>query len=532
MRDQLSTSISAHRPGTEQIEEASRLLAESPSAADLVSRLEHLLQLLYESARVRVSCRSQGSASWSSRSGPVIPAPAEGDPAGISPASLEDDGESLRAVRRGPDGSTVWVTIEPESPSSRFTAADLPPFHLACVLFDAATGALLQRQHQKGLAFSLNQSVLQLNSLIETGIEIARLSSDLSPLSIALERAAALTNASRGCITLSRGTSVLEKILFPAGMDTDRRGSTHTISAEFIFDGVTTTFELFDKESRTGPVPFDTTDRLLLDAISRQVHAALENRFLHRQSLEKQRMEQDIAVAASIQQRILPATLPAIPGYDTAGINIPSKSVGGDYFDCIPLSDGRFALVMADVSGKGIPAALLVSSLHATLSAYLEQSIPLLDLARRLNSAVHRASTDDKFITAFLGILTPSSGHLETVNAGHCTVYWRKADGTVIELSQGGIPFGMLGIDFPYQSEAIALGPGDRLLLYTDGITEANDDGGRLYDSEGSLKSFFERQTPADARTFIADLIADVKAFTGSAPQADDITALYLMRNT
>ncbi len=89
----------------------------------------------------------------------------------------------------------------------------------------------------------------------------------------------------------------------------------------------------------------------------------------------------------------------------------------------------------------------------------------------------------------------------------------------------------MLGIDFPYQCETITLGPGDRLLLYTDGITEAHDEQSRLYDKDGALKDFFAGQTPANARDFISALIADVKAFTGTAPQADDITALYLMRN-
>jgi serine phosphatase RsbU (regulator of sigma subunit) len=530
VRTALSRPTQARRSQAEKLEEVSRSLAEPLSAPDLVARFEHLLHLLYESAKVRVAFRSTASSPWSMPSGPLPSPPALGDVSALSPASLDADGCLLQALRRGPDGSTLWVAVEPAS-STRFNGADLLPFHLACTLFDAAYRALLQRRHEKGLLFSLNQSILQLNSLIETGIEIARLSTELSPHSMALERAAGLTNASRGCVTLTSGESVLEKILFPAGPETNHSGGTYEISAEFTFGGVTYSFQLFDKESRTGPVPFDATDRLLLDTLSRQVHAALENRFLHRQSLEKERIEQDIAVAASIQQRILPTSLPPIQGYDAAGINIPSKSVGGDYFDCIPLPDGRVALVIADVSGKGVPAALLVSSLHAYLNAYLDQSLPLLDLVRRLNSAVHRTSTDDKFITAFLGILTPSSGMLEAVNAGHCVVYWRKADGRVVELSQGGIPFGMLGIDFPYQSETVALGPGDRLLLYTDGITEAHDDQSRLYDSEGALKEFFAAQTPADAHTFITDLIADVRAFAGTAPQADDITALYLMRN-
>ncbi|HMK39738.1 MAG TPA: PP2C family protein-serine/threonine phosphatase, partial [Bacteroidota bacterium] len=257
----------------------------------------------------------------------------------------------------------------------------------------------------------------------------------------------------------------------------------------------------------------------------------LENMYLHREALEKQKIEQDIAVAASIQQRILPKSLPVIEGYDISGVNIPSKSVGGDYYDCIPISDGRFAMVIADVAGKGIPAALLVSSFHAYLTAYLEASLPLVELASRLNRVISRASTEDKFITAYFALLAPSSGVLESLNAGHNPVFVRRADGTLQELTQGGIPLGMLDMDFPYQSETLTLGKGERLLLYTDGIPEATDARQRLYEEDFPLKKFFTGNVPPKAETFIQELIADVKKFTGSAPQNDDITALYLLKH-
>ncbi|HTY60039.1 MAG TPA: PP2C family protein-serine/threonine phosphatase, partial [Bacteroidota bacterium] len=303
------------------------------------------------------------------------------------------------------------------------------------------------------------------------------------------------------------------------------------ISAGFDFGGETYTFQLFDKESRRGVIPFDETDQLLLDALSKQVHASLENLYLHREALEKQKIEQDIAVAASIQQRILPKSLPVIVGYDIAGVNIPSKSVGGDYYDCIPLPDGRFALVIADVAGKGVPAALLVSSFHAYLTAYLESPLPLVELVGRLNRVISRASTEDKFITAFFALLTPSTGELETVSAGHNPVYLRHTDGTLRELALGGIPLGMLEIDFPYQRETLTMGKGERLLLYTDGIPEATDARQKLYDEDFPLRNFVTGRAPAHAHDFIQDLITDVKKFTGPAPQNDDITALYLLRH-
>ncbi|HTO94053.1 MAG TPA: PP2C family protein-serine/threonine phosphatase, partial [Bacteroidota bacterium] len=246
--------------------------------------------------------------------------------------------------------------------------------------------------------------------------------------------------------------------------------------------------------------------------------------------LEKQKIERDLAVAASIQQRILPKALPRIEGYDIAGINIPSRSVGGDYYDCIPLPGGRLALVIADVAGKGVPAALLVSSFHAYLNAFLEAPVEPAALAARLNNVVVRASTEDKFITAFFAVLDPVTGALETVSAGHNPVFLRTAQGDLRELSLGGIPLGMLDMEYPYQSETLTLEKGDRLLLYTDGVTEASDEEDRLYDTASPLKEFVSAHLPERAETFISDLIADVKRFTGTAPQNDDITAIYLMR--
>jgi sigma-B regulation protein RsbU (phosphoserine phosphatase) len=262
------------------------------------------------------------------------------------------------------------------------------------------------------------------------------------------------------------------------------------------------------------------------------VHASLENRDLHRQALEKQRIEQDLVVAATIQQRILPATLPTIPGYDIAGVNIPSKSVGGDYYDAIPLPNGMVLLVVADVAGKGVPAALLVSSLHAYLSAYLETGVAVVELAKRLNRVIYNASTDDKYITAFFALLSPETGEVEAVNAGHNPAYLATAAGEVRELAAGGIALGMLDMDFPFQSEKFVLQKGDRLLLYTDGIPEATDDMMELFELGHPLREYFVRNGGEGAGEFLRHLIEEIRSFTGDAPQSDDITALYLVRTS
>lgn len=518
------------------LQKASRRLTRVLTLSDLGAQFALIVREMFPSIDVHLFLRPEGSVSWQPlvKGGMadvdgILPPDIDGDgsecvvrefPAGVVAAQQLIDGAGFRAVcLRDPDAADD-APLDPAS------------LRLLAYFFDTSYQELLTRKRGKDLVFSLNQRVLQLNSLIDTGIEVTRLGQEGSPQLLALERATALTNASAGRLRVMRGTDVREEMHFPEGAAIVP-GSTirSRIETDFEFGGETYLFELFDKESREGVVQFEATDHLLLDALARQVHASLEIRYLHRQALEKQRMEQDLLVAASIQEKILPVSLPEVPGYDIAGINIPSKSVGGDYYDCIPLADGRCALVMADVAGKGIPAALLVSSLHAYLQAYLESGMPVVDLVRRLNQVIYNASTDDKFITAFVAILSPETGTIESVNAGHNPVYCMRADGGVQELNAGGIALGMLDLDFPYESEVTVIGAGEGVLLYTDGIPEAADETMRLYESHAPLKEYLLRHRDLTAQQFIAGLINDIRTFTGDAPQNDDITALYLVRS-
>ena len=530
-----SSTINAEQAPTQQLlPPAYQMLGKCTTLRELASRFEPVIRALLGDVRVALLHRSAATSEWMNLSN-ADPADYGSLPDGVdgeaSVVQQTGNEQKLQTVHRLRDNSEMCLIMWRQFTGAVTPESGIVSLQLAVTIVDAAYQALLHRQHEKTLAFSLNQRLLQLNSLIETGIEIAALDSAVSPIHLALERAVAMTNASQGVVSLYRDEDVIERIAFPGEYRNEARTpGERCISAEFTFHSVRYLFMLMDKESRAGVTSFEGTDRLLLDALSRQVQASLENRYLLRQSLEKQKMEQDIAVAASIQQRILPSVLPTIDGYDAAGINIPSKSVGGDYYDCFQLQDGRFALVVADVAGKGIPAALLVSSLQAYLTAYLESGMPLVTMAARLNSVIHRASTDDKFITAFIGLLEPQTGILDYVNAGHNVVYCRRTDATIVELSEGGIPFGMLDLNLPYASGRVTLERGDRLLLYTDGIPEAHNPVQELYESHSPLQEFVTRVVPEKAEEFIRNLIADVKQFTADAPQADDITALYLIR--
>ena len=143
-----------------------------------------------------------------------------------------------------------------------------------------------------------------------------------------------------------------------------------------------------------------------------------ENDFLLKQSLEKERIEKELNLAAAIQQKIIPDRLPKIDGYQLAGINIPSREVGGDYYDCFDPGEGKYALIMADVAGKGISAALLVSTLNAALHAYLEFNLPLTDLADKLNKLIYKASPPDKYITFLIVVLESKTGRLDVFASG------------------------------------------------------------------------------------------------------------------
>jgi sigma-B regulation protein RsbU (phosphoserine phosphatase) len=429
------------------------------------------------------------------------------------------------------DKAQFGMILGPKIDKTPYSDFDKISLQIFLQLLDSAYQTFMDRQKEKEFVFSLNQRVLQLNSLIDTGIEISRLEQHSSLHKLALERVIALTNASRGMLRITKKSRLVSKILFPADFQyrsLEKEGN--HISTNFRYQGCNYSFKLYNKESRSGFVPFDDTDQLLLDAFSRQLNVALENIYLHQEALEKQRIDQDIEVAGTIQQKIIPDQLPDIAGYDLAGINIPTKMVGGDYYDCIKLPNDYFALIIADVAGKGVPAALLVSSLHASLSAYLDNNIPLTDLASRLNKVIYNASTSDKYITFYIAILNPASGEIESLNAGHNPIYLMNDKGKIVELSEGGIPFGMMGLEFPYTSQKLTLKPGESILLYTDGVTEAMNESEEEYDDIRPLKKFYSKHKSLSAQEFINLLINDIQEFTGNTPQSDDITALFIRR--
>ncbi len=280
-----------------------------------------------------------------------------------------------------------------------------------------------------------------------------------------------------------------------------------------------------DKETRAGGVDdFSEADVRVASLFANQAAIALENARLHREAVEKEKMEREMELAASIQQAILPAALPDVPGLLLAGGNRPTKQVGGDYFDVYPLPGGATAFCVADVSGKGVPAALLVSTVHACLHLLvpsLADDLPAL--VARVNRHLVGFSATRKFATLFVAVFEPASGRLRYVNAGHNPGLWLGRDGARL-LPSGGVPVGMLA-DAVHREAAADLAPGDTVLLYSDGITEALNRADEEFGMERltELALSGRGEPPAELSRRIFGAVSD---FTQGVAQYDDQTVL------
>jgi len=274
---------------------------------------------------------------------------------------------------------------------------------------------------------------------------------------------------------------------------------------------------------------FTDEDKLFLAAFSDHAALAIENARLYQASMEKERVERELQIAAEIQQRLLPEQLPAIQQYDVAAAAFPCRTIGGDFYDVVPLEGNRFAVVVADVSGKGIPASLLVSTLHASFRAYIQSHTDLQQLVTRLNTVVYDNTTPDKFITFFIMVLDANTHSLTFVNAGHNSLYvFRGADGKIEELSASGMPLGMMDTS-DYKAETVQLMPNDVLVLYTDGVTEAMNQSDEQY-GEPRFQQCISTSLNSSAPSIKDKILIDIREFVGLEPASDDLTLLVAKR--
>ncbi len=268
--------------------------------------------------------------------------------------------------------------------------------------------------------------------------------------------------------------------------------------------------------SRSEVHSFDENDLDLLESLAMQASLAIQNARLHEEALERRAIERDLEFATQVQLGFLPKSRPKVPGYIFGDYYEAALRVGGDYFDYIPLPDGRLAITIGDVAGKGMPAALLMARLYSSTRLQLLTSAnPSLAISR-LNAEIASSGLGHRFITFLCMVLNPKTHELRVVNAGHLTPILRSIDGTISTFGreQASLPLGIVP-DLVYEEMTIQLAVGDTIVAFTDGATEAMNDKKKIYgrsrletlisESQGTIEETLQQIT-SEVGEFIADV--------------------------
>jgi sigma-B regulation protein RsbU (phosphoserine phosphatase) len=287
------------------------------------------------------------------------------------------------------------------------------------------------------------------------------------------------------------------------------------------------------KETMIGVLYLDSRERgalrsqaaqAALETLSAEAAVAIENARLYREALERARLDQELKVAAAIQQSLLPVSNRSGTFYSTAGSSIPCRAVGGDFFDYFDAPDNRFGFILGDVAGKGAPAALLAAAVLGMFGAEAAYHTRCAPLVARLNQGLFRRRIESRFLTAFCGILG-ADGSLIYSNAGHNAPFLVHATG-VRRLETGGMVLGLFE-QVPFEEEVLQLSPGDVVIAFSDGVSEALNEAGDEYSDERLLASVMShrQRTPQE---LLQALLADVRQFTGAATPNDDVTMVVV----
>jgi sigma-B regulation protein RsbU (phosphoserine phosphatase) len=274
---------------------------------------------------------------------------------------------------------------------------------------------------------------------------------------------------------------------------------------------------------------FTKRDLNLITVMASIAAIRIENARLAEVEREEQLIQKELAQAAVIQQGLLPSAPPVVPGLELAGYNAACRTVGGDYYDFFVRPDGSVAVVVADVAGKGMPAAMLMSSLQARIQVLAEEDLELAHLVARLNRTVSAKCPANRFITLFMAVIDPSSGAVTYCNAGHNPPILVRANGGGETLAGGGLILGILP-QAQYESHSTNLAPGDTLVLFSDGVTEAAPLGADEEFGEDRLGRLVAANRSLALDALIRKINEEVLAFTRGAPPADDVTLLLARR--
>jgi serine phosphatase RsbU (regulator of sigma subunit) len=442
-----------------------------------------------------------------------------------------DQGKSLLAVLGRADKSMFAILAGPKLNQSKYGEYEKILLQLFVQLLDSAYQSFLMGESEKKLIFSLNHRILQMNDLIDTGIEISKSNREEEVLSLALQRAVGTTNASGGQIIKKKGNKKIDRISFPATFSVRQKikgkETNNSLQATFSFQGIKYQVFLYNKESRAGVVEFDETDSLLLNAVTRQAHAAIENKYLQDQALEMEKVKQELAIAATIQQQLLPS-IDVQDGYlDIAGYFRPADEVGGDYFDYFKLDNNRFGIVIADVSGHGVSAALGMTMLKGILHTRMHRFESPQQVLTEVNDTISGIFPADMFVTMQLLVIDPLNKKFQMTNAGHNPVlYYDQTIKKCEMIEMAGCALNVMP-GYQYTNILQELNKEDFLLIYTDGINEAVNPHSELYTIK-RLAASMKNGRHDSAGTLIKSLKEDLGKFTNSADQADDMVMIAI----
>ena len=270
---------------------------------------------------------------------------------------------------------------------------------------------------------------------------------------------------------------------------------------------------------------YDGDATALIGVYSLAVAGAIEGSRLLAEVVDKRRLDSDLALARQVMDELLPHATPSIPGFDIAGAHETSLAVGGDYYEFIPMADDRWGVVVADVVGKGIAAALLVSALRASIASLVEHELAVRAVMRRANRFLYESIDEGRYVTLFYGVIDPSRRRMLYVNAGHVPPLLRRASGEIELLEEGGVPLGMF--EAPrYVEGHIALREGDILALYTDGIVETAASGEDFYGAERLVEKV-ATLSASSAAEICSGIMRDVRNHGGHV-RADDRTLVVM----
>jgi phosphoserine phosphatase RsbU/P len=280
---------------------------------------------------------------------------------------------------------------------------------------------------------------------------------------------------------------------------------------------------------KSGGIEFTEENLLFIDVIGNTSVLAIKNLKMIEMEVERQKLENELSIALEIQKKLLPKDVPGIKGFDIFGFSKPSRFVGGDYYDYIHLPNGNLLIAIADVSGKGIPAALLMANVQAVLRVLAPLSLSLEIMINHINNVVYQNTGPDRFVTFFFGELNPENGDFKYINAGHNPPFIINKDGSIKFLTNGGIILGILEKEINYNSGYEKIQNEDLIVLYTDGVTEALNSSFEEF-GEKKLLSFLHEFSGFNSSEIANIILEKIVIHSSGMPQHDDITMVVIKK--